>query len=712
MMDFHSDIFTSARLRILFFLLALLFFRSGTFAQEKKAEHSADSSALFQQLPNDSAKIAFRAAEDTSAIREKFIPVNPIPLVGALEPYGDSTSAITRSEIPWIEYRYIGDLLWTRPGMYIRDLASPGENNQITIGGVDARSIGVLVNGITGNSPITGIYDLFLFPVDDIERIEFITGPRAFLYGMSTTGGTINIVTTSFYTNKPYSRLRYSQGVNGYSQTDAEFSQNIFSKFNFTFGLARNAYGSNLISQQYAGRFANSNNDAWSFRTKLRYDFSNSLNILFSHYYYQTWTGLNGGVSLQQPLGGSVFGDLATVNNYDAYQKIFQHDLNVTLAAHPGNDSLQTTTLSFFYANQLRLYRDEENRMYPIGIFPNHIFLQSDHQSERFGAVMRHAWRTSFQNFTASLEGENINIVKDNDIGMHREQRISASVKEEVTVLQPLSFAVFGRADHYRGKSLFGFGADAHFAVFNGCSLFGGISTSERTPTLQELYWPADSTQTPASRLFLKDEHHQTMEAGVSFVNTDQLDATISYERRTIKYPISVSAENSLSTAGQEQVIHFVQSASSQTFHGVNAALRSSYMHFHLDANVTYLHLSMVEYDSTTLRLLPEWYADGSLYYRNLLADNHLDLKIGFRARYISQQNGMTPNNESEMYVPYALASFGPSADIDFFLIGKLGNAYVHFIWENLTANQYMLTPIYPMYDRNVRFGVSWVFWN
>ncbi|MDE3059010.1 MAG: hypothetical protein KGJ59_13750, partial [Bacteroidota bacterium] len=151
---------------------------------------------------------------------------------------------------------------------------------------------------------------------------------------------------------------------------------------------------------------------------------------------------------------------------------------------------------------------------------------------------------------------------------------------------------------------------------------------------------------------------------------------------------------------------------SPQTYSGINAAVRSSYMHFHLDADATYLHSPAIFYDSTSLLLLPEWHADGSFYYRNFLAGGHLDLKIGFCAKYISKQNGMTPNNESEMYVPYALASFGPSADVDFFLIGKLGNAYVHLIWENLTANQYMLTPIYPMYDRNVRFGVSWVFWN
>ena len=103
----------------------------------------------------------------------------------------------------------------------------------------------------------------------------------------------------------------------------------------------------------------------------------------------------------------------------------------------------------------------------------------------------------------------------------------------------------------------------------------------------------------------------------------------------------------------------------------------------------------------------------GLCTYKNELVNGNLELKIGFRGRYISQQSGMAPLDESGLYVPYVLLqSFGPSGTADFFVIGKLGDAYLHLIWENLSDNQYMLTPFYPMYARNVRFGVSWEFWN
>ena len=90
------------------------------------------------------------------------------------------------------------------------------------------------------------------------------------LYGMNSTGGTINIVTKSFYTNTPYSRLRYSQGVDGYAQTDALFSTNIFSRFNLMFALTRHTIGSHDAADEYRGRFVNGDYDDWALRTKRR----------------------------------------------------------------------------------------------------------------------------------------------------------------------------------------------------------------------------------------------------------------------------------------------------------------------------------------------------------------------------------------------------------------------------------------------------------
>jgi outer membrane cobalamin receptor len=637
--------------------------------------------------------------------------VKPIPLVGALEPFHDSSDFILSSEIPWMEYRYIGDLLWAKPGMYIRDMGNPGQNNQLTIGGVDWRGIAFLVDGRSQGDPITGTYDMILFPTDYIDRIEFISGPRAMFYGMNSTGGSINIVTKSLYTNKAYSRLRYSQGVDEYVQTDAMFSQNIFSRFNFTFGLTRQTIGAHRLDQEYRSRFSNADHDAWSFRTKIRYNISNSFNLVFAHLFHQTRTGLYGGVDFLQTPSDQLFNSLgATVTNNDAYEKISNHHLDLTAAVHFAGDTTQVTTVTTFYSNQLREYRDEE-RIFQT--FPtNGIFLQADNRSSNAGILLRHVWESGGQNLNASIQAEEFQVESSLEVGGHRENKLSASVKEEVRLFSPFTFALFGRMDRYRSKDIGGLGTDMQFALLPSLTIFAGMSNSQRTPTLQELYWSGDSTLLPTSRLWLANEKHTVIEVGIRFSLFDFLHGSASITHRQIKNPILIDTAGVPGSQIVKYSLTFSQS-DSRSFDGVNISLRSSYKNFFAQGNATYLRQPGSLHGSQKLTLLPEFYLDGSVYYKGTLADGNLDLKVGFRGRFVSQQTGMAPLGESGLYVPYVLLqSFGPSGTADFFLIAKLSNAYLHFIWENLSGNQYMLTPLYPMYERNVRFGVSWEFWN
>lgn len=669
----------------------------------------------------DSTKIVSAPAKDSVGMiaagnepaRDSVIHIKPIPLIGALEPYGDSSRAILDSQIPWIEYRYIGDLLWSKPGMYIRDMGSPGQHNELTIGGVDERGIAFLVDGRSQADPITGTYDMYLFPTDYIERIEFITGPRAMLYGMNSTGGAINLVTKSFSNNKPYSRLRYSQGVDDYAQTDAMFSQNIFSHFNFMFGLERHALGFDQIDQDYRARYTNADYDAWSFRTKLRYDISNSFNIVFTHLYEQAITGLFGGVDYLMTPPGGYFGDPSTafVANNEAYEKIYDHHLDLTAAAHLTGDTMQVTTLTAYYSNQLRMYRDEPREYADLLPF-NGVLAHDDNRSSNAGILLRHELESSFQNFSVTAQAEEIQVESSPEAGGHKENKFSASAKEEILALSPVTFAVFGRTDYWRGKNLPGAGADAQLALGPSLSLFGGASVSHRTPTLQELYWSSDSTHLPTPRLWLKDEQHTLVQVGTRFSLFDLLSGTVSLERREIKNPILIDTTIPPGASSTGYMLEFLQ-PSLNVYNGVNVSLKAHYSYFYAEGNGTYLKQPAYLHEEANLTLLPELYLDGSVYYRNQLVNGNLELKVGFRGRYTSKQSGMAPLSESGFYVPYTLlTSFGPSGTADFFVIAKLGDAYLHLIWENLSDNQYLLTPFYPMYSRNIRFGVSWEFWN
>lgn len=646
--------------------------------------------------------------------RDTILRVKPIPFVGALEPLRDSSESIVGSEIPWVEYRYIGDLLWTRPGMYIRDMGSPGQRNQLTIGGVDWRGIALLVNGRSENDPVTGSYDMILFPTDYVERIEYITGPRAIVYGFNSTAGAINIVTKSYYTNKPYSRLRYSQGVDKYAQTDALFSQNILPRFNFMFGLTRHTYGSHRLDQQYRARFPNADHDAWSFRTKLRYNLSNSLNVVFSHLAHQTRTGLNGGIDYLRTPGDQLFNPFGTyVYNNDAYEKITNHHLDLTVAAHPAGDSTQVTSFTAYYSNQLREYRDEE-RPLQFDPPPNGIFLQADNRNSTAGALVRHVLQNDIHSLYSSLEAEQVEVETSPEVGGRREKRLSASARDEVRMFSPFVISAFGRVDRYRGKTLTGLGADAQIPLGRSLTFFGGVSTSDRTPTLQELYWSGDSTGTPTPRPWLLNEEHRLVEVGLRLMLSGAVQGELTLQQRNVKNPIIVDTVGVPGGITPNYALLFSKPrAREETFNQLNISLRISYGAFVAEGKATYLRQPESFHGDQPLTPLPELSLDGSFYFRGKPFDGNLELKSGLRGRFISKQTGMAPLGESGIFIPYTiLRSFGPSSSGDFFLIARLGDAYVHFIWENLAGNNYMLTPFYPMYDRNVRFGVSWEFWN
>ena len=111
---------------------------------------------------------------------------------------------IKRTTARWGDYTYLGELLWEIPGAFIRDLGSAGQPSQLTLRGLGWHDIAVFVDGRIMNEPLTGTMNLDLLPIEAIQKIEYQTGARAFLYGLNSTGGALNIITQDFNTSRPY----------------------------------------------------------------------------------------------------------------------------------------------------------------------------------------------------------------------------------------------------------------------------------------------------------------------------------------------------------------------------------------------------------------------------------------------------------------------------------------------------------------------------
>ncbi|MET0581156.1 MAG: TonB-dependent vitamin B12 receptor [Pseudoxanthomonas sp.] len=102
---------------------------------------------------------------------------------------------IDREEIERTQARSLPDLLKGRAGLNITNQGGPGKLTSIFLRGAESDHVLVLVDGIRVGSATAGTTMFQDLPVDQIERIEIIRGPRSSLYGSEAIGGVIQIFT-------------------------------------------------------------------------------------------------------------------------------------------------------------------------------------------------------------------------------------------------------------------------------------------------------------------------------------------------------------------------------------------------------------------------------------------------------------------------------------------------------------------------------------
>jgi vitamin B12 transporter len=106
-----------------------------------------------------------------------------------------STSVIDREEIERSQARSVPELLQKVPGVTLSNNGGPGKNTTVFLRGSESDHVLVLIDGIKVGSVSAGITAFQDLPVELIERIEVVRGPRSSLYGSEAIGGVIQIFT-------------------------------------------------------------------------------------------------------------------------------------------------------------------------------------------------------------------------------------------------------------------------------------------------------------------------------------------------------------------------------------------------------------------------------------------------------------------------------------------------------------------------------------
>jgi outer membrane cobalamin receptor len=673
-------------LLVLTLLLPALILAQGKYPHRDSLRVSRDSAATSRR---DSLGVVL-ADSLAGRVDSVFRPIFP-PAAGSFDRPAVRGAVITADSMEWFGARYAGEILAWIPGMFPVEQSSEGQYSQPSVRGTDWRSISVASDGRSMIDPATSLYNYYYADPVYYDQVEIVTGPRSFLYGLQGAGAAVNLVTKNISSNRPFTHLVYSEGPEGYGLFDGVYSQNVSRRFNATVGVHREGTD---------GVYLNSVDEGWNVRAKFRYHVTRTLTAIVSEYFTSTRTDLNGGINYAKTgFDGSFNTRTATLMNTDSYEKVRRHDLDAMLIGTFFGDSVNISKLSLFYSNSLREYRDEENRT-----IPNGILIRSDHRSSWLGGQFTQHLTLGPAGFSFGAEVLNRQIEGSPNLGRRQEATVSAWAKMDLTPVGDLDLSLFGRTERFSGVSYFGLGGDASWNVVRWLNLFGGVSVSDRPPNFFELYW-TDSTL--ARGTVPVSERHVRVEAGGEIRAGEVLNLRGTVFYRNVTDPILFSPYEPGRYVFPGAAI---SQGGSEKMYGAEGwmALRIVPILFELSGTF----LFHAEDSGSRLDRYPRIYGRAGVFYRNRLFADHLDLKVGAEGRFNSSFRGDLYNPEMTVFVRNGGSVVTGSASLDLLLIAHIGDAYVHFIWENPLSITYFSEPYYAGLPSGIRFGISWVFFN
>lgn len=106
-----------------------------------------------------------------------------------------AVTVITRKDIERQQAQSVPELLRGLPGVSFANNGGPGKVTSLYLRGTTDGQTLVMIDGVKIGSATIGSAALQDIPVDQIERIEVVRGPRASLYGSEAIGGVIQVFT-------------------------------------------------------------------------------------------------------------------------------------------------------------------------------------------------------------------------------------------------------------------------------------------------------------------------------------------------------------------------------------------------------------------------------------------------------------------------------------------------------------------------------------
>ena len=135
--------------------------------------------ASAEQAPTELDDVVVTATRTPVSIADSVVPVQ----------------VIDREQIDRSQAASLMDLLRGRAGLDFVNQGGPGKITSLFMRGSASSQVLVLVDGVRIGAASSGMPALQDLPIDQIERVEIVRGPRSSLYGSEAIGGVIQIFT-------------------------------------------------------------------------------------------------------------------------------------------------------------------------------------------------------------------------------------------------------------------------------------------------------------------------------------------------------------------------------------------------------------------------------------------------------------------------------------------------------------------------------------
>ncbi|MFN3580508.1 MAG: TonB-dependent vitamin B12 receptor [Pseudomonas sp.] len=190
-----------------------------------------------------------------------------------------SVSVIERADIERLQASSVAELLRRVPGINLSNNGGHGKNEALGIRGTNSNHVLVLIDGIRQGSATTGDVALQNLPVEQIERIEVVRGPRSSLYGSEAIGGVIQIFTRRGQQQGARPWAAATAGSRNYHAGSAGVSGGLG---NAWYNLGLSSMGTRGIDARPGAPSPEPDNDGyreWSANLNLGYRFDNGLEL-------------------------------------------------------------------------------------------------------------------------------------------------------------------------------------------------------------------------------------------------------------------------------------------------------------------------------------------------------------------------------------------------------------------------------------------------